>query len=280
METGSLGRNYPSDVTLLGDVKSGLRDIRAALDGLLTRERRTSIAAARRKPIETATASWHAGVTQAIAANLGRTPIHPDEVGKVLAETIDRNAIVVSENLIGSFDSFRFGFRDDEQTYLGAGGASLGWGLGAAAGAKLGAPDRQVICSIGDGSLMYSAAGFWTLARYHIPVLVVVWNNHNYQTVRLAYHRYRGKMLATGKYQGMYLGNPDIDFVKLAGSQGVGGERVVAGSELRPALRRGLAATAEGRPYLVEVVIARIGGGAESTWFERFDLAASRKRRV
>jgi thiamine pyrophosphate-dependent acetolactate synthase large subunit-like protein len=111
-------------------------------------------------------------------------------------------------------------------------------------------------------------------------VLVVVSNNHNYQTVRLAFHRYRGKMVAAGKYQGMYLGDPNIDFVKLAGSQGVGGVRVVAGSDLRSALRRGLEATADGRPYLVEVVIARIGGGAESTWFERFDLAARRKRRV
>jgi benzoylformate decarboxylase len=134
METGSMGRNYPSDVTLLGDVKTGLRDVRAAVDGLLTRGRRTSIAGARRKPLDAANASRHARAAQAIAANLGRTPIHPDELGKVLAETIDRNAIVVSENLSGSFDSFRFGFRDDEQTYLGAGGASLGWGLGAAAG--------------------------------------------------------------------------------------------------------------------------------------------------
>ena len=55
--------------------------------------------------------------------------------------------------------------------YLGNSGASLGWGIGAATGAKLAAPDRQVVCSIGDGSVMYSASGFWTQARYHIPVL-------------------------------------------------------------------------------------------------------------
>ena len=35
---------------------------------------------------------------------------------------------------------------------------------------------------------MYSASGFWTQARYNIPVLTVVWNNHNYQTVRHAYY--------------------------------------------------------------------------------------------
>ena len=57
--------------------------------------------------------------------------------------------------------------------------------MGAATGAKLAAPDRQVVCHIGDGSVMYSASGFWTQARYEVPVLTVVTNNRNYQTVRL-----------------------------------------------------------------------------------------------
>jgi thiamine pyrophosphate-dependent acetolactate synthase large subunit-like protein len=164
--------------------------------------------------------------------------------------------------------------------WLGNTGAGLGWGIGAATGAKLAAPDRQVICSIGDGSVMYSASGFWTQARYNIPVLTVVWNNHNYQTVRHAYDGYKGKMHASGHYAGMYLGSPDIDFVKLAESQGVKGERVTAGADLDAAFKRGVDATRDGKPYLVEAVISRYGGGAESTWYEKFSLAEKRKRRV
>jgi benzoylformate decarboxylase len=164
--------------------------------------------------------------------------------------------------------------------HLGNSGSSLGWGIGAAIGAKLAAPDRQVVSSIGDGSVMYSASGFWTQARYRIPILTVVWNNHNYQTVRHAYHEYSGRMVKSGKYAGMYLGDPDIDFVKLAESQGVSGERVASGNDLRAALKRGIAATRDGKPYLVEVVISRYGGGAESTWHETFNLAAHRKRAV
>ena len=60
---------------------------------------------------------------------------------------------------------------------------------------------------------MYSASGFWTQARYQVPVLTVVWNNHNYQTVRRVYHSYQGKMAKSGHYVGMHLGDPDIDFV-------------------------------------------------------------------
>src|SRR4029077_10279865 len=121
--------------------------------------------------------------------------------------------------------SFKLGFRDDEIMWLSNTGHSLGWGLGASIGAAIAAPKRPVVCSIGDGSVMYSSSAFWTRARYSIPVLTVVWNNHNYQTVRHAYDNYKGKMHKTGHYAGMYLGDPNIDFVRLAESQGVKGER-------------------------------------------------------
>ena len=142
--------------------------------------------------------------------------------------------------------------------------------FGAAAGAQLAAPDRQVVCSIGDGSVMYSASGFWSYARYGLPVLTVVWNNRNYQTVRHAYHSYGGRMASSGHYACMYLGDPDIDFVKLAESQGVKGERAATAAEFEAALKRGVTATRNGEPYLVEVLTARYGGGAESTWHEPF----------
>jgi thiamine pyrophosphate-dependent acetolactate synthase large subunit-like protein len=144
-------------------------------------------------------------------------------------------------------------------------------------GAALAAPKRPVVCCIGDGSVMYSASGFWTQARYSIPVLTVVWNNRNYQTVRQAYHAYKGRMATSDHYAGMYLGSPEIDYVKLAGSQGVTGEKVGNAGQLDAALKRGVNATRDGKPYLVEVEIARYGGGAGSTWYEKFSLADKRK---
>ena len=69
-------------------------------------------------------------------------------------------------------------------------------------------------------------------------------------------------MAAMGKYAGMYLGDPDIDFVKLAGSQGVAAQRVEASGDLRAAIKRGIAATRDGKPYLIEVLVSRIGDGA------------------
>ncbi len=280
IDTAAMSRNYATDLALVSDVKEGLADLRAAMEALLTKERITSQAASRAEEVRAITTAQRAKSEADARKNFGRRPMHPDELGAIMAHTIDKDAIVVTENLTGRYDAFPFGFRENEQTRIATTGNSLGWGIGASIGAKLAAPDRQVVCSIGDGSVMYSASGFWTQVRYGIPILTVVWNNYNYQTVRHAYYGYKGKMAATGHYSGMYLGDPEIDFVKLAESQGVSGEKATAAGQIEPALKRGIAATREGRPYVVEAVISRYGGGAESTWHQKFSLAERRKRRV
>ncbi len=280
VDTASMSRNYATDLALVSDVKEALHDLRAALEASAPKEKLASLATSRSEEVRGITSALRAKAAAEARKNFGKKPIHPDELGAVMARTIDRDAIVVTENLTGRHEAFPFGFRENEQMRVGNTGASLGWGIGAAIGAKLAAPDRQVVCSIGDGSVMYSASGFWTQARFGVPVLTVVWNNHNYQTVRFAYHNYKGRMASTGHYAGMYLGDPEIDFVKLAESQGVSGEKVSNPAQIEPALRRGMAATREGRPYLVEVVIARYGGGAESTWHQKFSLAEQRKKKV
>jgi thiamine pyrophosphate-dependent acetolactate synthase large subunit-like protein len=280
IDTAAMGRTQATDLALVGDVKETLRDLSAAVDSLLTKPRLAAAAAARIGQYRGTVAAARAQAEAAARRNLGRKPIHPDELGSAMARTLDPDAIVVSENLTGRYDAFNFGYREDEHTWIGNSGAGLGWGIGASIGAKLAAPDRQVVCSIGDGSVMYSASGFWTQARYGIPVLTVVWNNYNYQTVRFAYHDYKGRMAASGHYAGMYLGDPEIDFARLAESQGVKGEKVEDPGALEAALKRGIAATRDGKPYLIDVVIARYGGGAESTWHEKFNLAARRQRQV
>jgi thiamine pyrophosphate-dependent acetolactate synthase large subunit-like protein len=280
VDPSSMSRNYATDLALVADVKETLEDLGAAVTSRLTKEKLTALATSRSQEVRAIASAQRAQVENEARNNFGQDPIHPHELGATLARTLDPDAIVVSENLTGKYDFIPFGFRAGEPMWLYNTGISLGWGVGASTGAKLAAPDRQVVCSIGDGSLMYSAAGFWTQARYSIPVLTLVWNNKNYQTVRRSYHRYQRKMASSGHYVGMYLGDPDIDFVKLAESQGVPGERVGKGHELEAALRRGMDATRSGSPYLVDIETARYGGGAESTWHQKFSLANKRKRKA
>jgi benzoylformate decarboxylase len=280
VDPNAMGRTEAVDLAVVSDVKEALRDVEDAVDSMATREHLDSLAQSRSEGAKAISSARWERAEQEVRENMGKNPIHPAELGAVLAKSIDPNAIVIRENQTGNYDSFNFGFRDGEQFWLATTGYSLGWGIGAATGAKLAAPDRQVVCTIGDGATMYSASGFWTQVRYGVPVLTVISNNLNYQGVRRAFHRYNGKIAASGKYVGMYLGEPEIDFVKLAESQGVSAEKVDNINDLQAALERGTAATRAGEPYLVEVLVSRIGGGAESTWHQRFKLAEKRARRI
>jgi thiamine pyrophosphate-dependent acetolactate synthase large subunit-like protein len=280
MDPSAMGRDYPTDIALLSNVRTGLEDLIQILSSTSSKLRVGTVAEGRGEELRQLTSAEKKARDKEISGVLGRSPIHPSELGKVLAESLEKNAILVSENPTADYDLFPFGFRDNEMTYISMVGSSLGWGLGASTGVKLAAPDRQVVCSIGDGALMYSAAGFWTQARYRIPVLTVVSNNFSYQIVRQVAHQFNGRMAKAGKYPGTYLGDPEIDFVKLAESQGVSGERITSAAELRVALERATKATKDGRPYVIDARVACFGDGADSTWHDAFNLAAHRKRLI
>ena len=153
-----------------------------------------------------------------------------------------------------------------------SGGGSLGFGVGAAIGAKIAVGrERPVVLHLGDGALGYSASGFWTMARYNTAILTIVSNNESYQVVRHNWAREMpdSKMIREGKYPGLWLSAPATDYVGLARSQGVDGEAVTTVKDLEPALRRGMdKITRENRPYLIEVSVAREGIGADSTWYQ------------
>lgn len=272
LDTSAWARVRPFDLAMVAHPGLALRAITETIKEQATAQRLARIRQSRETARDVS--------PSAPRKRMGIDPVHPNVLGWVLEEELDRDAILVVENVTGADWYFSTGFREGEKTWVSSSGGGLGWGVGASAGAKLAAPDRQVVCSIGDGAVMYAAAGFWTQARYEIPVLTVVSNNRNYQSVRRLFDRHGGRMKDQQRYPGVYLGDPDIDFVRLAASQGVAGLRVEHAADLRFALRRGLAATREGRPFLIDVNVRRTGDGAASDWYQRFSLAESRTRKV
>jgi thiamine pyrophosphate-dependent acetolactate synthase large subunit-like protein len=200
--------------------------------------------------------------------------IHPAVLEANLAATLPKDAVMVQESSTARTTLMSFGHGG--MGWTRSGGGSLGFGVGAAIGAKIAVGrERPVILHLGDGALGYSSMGFWTMARYNTAMLIVVSNNESYQIVR---HNWAkdlpdSKMVREAKYPGLMLGSPMVDYVGLARSQGVDGEAVEKVSDLEPALRRGLErATRENKPYLVDVSVAREGIGAESTWDQEWEL--------
>src|SRR5262245_4323192 len=109
----------------------------------------------------------------------------------------------------------------------------------------------------------------------------------NVSAAHRSYNGPRNQILSSSKEQRItdqemtcYLGNPDVDFAKIAAAFGVKGETVTAADQVGPAIKRAIASTREGRPYLIDAVIARAGLGAESAWHPTHSVAAGRARKV
>jgi acetolactate synthase-1/2/3 large subunit len=132
----------------------------------------------------------------------------------------------------------------------------MGWGQGAAIGAKLAAPDRVVAVLDADGNFVDSSpiAPLWAADRYGLPYLTVIFNNSAYNAVlRNLVESYEDshEALTTSRI-GIDL-SMTPDFAMLARSCRAHGETVVSPDELGPALERSLARVLSGQAALVDV---------------------------
>ena len=154
--------------------------------------------------------------------------------------------------------------------YIPQAGGSEGYGMGAAIGVKLAAPDVPVIGVVGDGSVFYADTAFWTAAHHRVPVLYVVPNNGGYGIVAGSFVRVAsgGAMGAAGEWPGVVLDG--IDLVGVARAYGVEGCDIRSEAELPDALRAGLEVVqGERRPYLLNVHIPSVlpEGGRQAAPF-------------
>ena len=133
------------------------------------------------------------------------------------------------------------------RTLLTSGGlGTMGFGLGAAMGAKMGRPDKTVINIAGDGCFRMNMNELATLSRHNIPVIEVVVNNHVLGMVRQWQTLFYGKRYSNTVLQ------DQADFVKVAEALGVKGIRVTKKEEMGPAIREAIEG---GKPALIDVWI-------------------------
>ena len=122
----------------------------------------------------------------------------------------------------------------------------MGYGLGAAIGAKVGCPDKVVVNIAGDGCFRMNMNEIATATRSDIPVIQVVINNHVLGMVRQWQNLFYGE-----RYSATTL-NDKVDFVKLAEAMGADVSRITKPEEVEPAIR---AAIASGRPTVIDCII-------------------------
>lgn len=132
-------------------------------------------------------------------------------------------------------------------------GGAIGFGLPAAVGAAVAAPDRKVIAFQADGSGLYTAQALWTMARESLDVTVVVAANRAYRILQMELHRTGHDDAGPQARSLTDLTDPAPDWVSLAAGYGVPAVRATTLEELLDGLARGLASPG---PFLVEAVIA------------------------
>ncbi len=267
-----IGNTHNVDIGVVGNVRHSV----AALNALWKPDHANLAHIQKRKQELAAQAKARATKMVERAAQLSSSkPIHPDFLGYTMGKCLAENTMLVSEAFRAADQLMPLGYAENEWDYVRTYGASLGYGPGSAVGAQLGAPDRPVTLGLGDGAVMYSSSAFWSMARYGLPILTVVFNNMQYQTVRANFAGWGGNMAAQNKYPETFLGDPEIDFVMLAKAQGIEGMRVDEPGDLEKALKRGSDAQAAGEPYLLDVRITNVGAGSDQSWYMPHKVGAA-----
>ncbi|MEK6236307.1 MAG: thiamine pyrophosphate-dependent enzyme, partial [Planctomycetales bacterium] len=148
----------------------------------------------------------------------------------------------------------RLGVLKEPTGYFGHRGWALGWGLGCSLGVQLAWPDRPTLAVLGEGAAMYGIQGLWTAARYRIPVSFVICNIAQYQILKIGARGMQLPHATAGRFEGMDLVGPEIDFPSLARSLGVEAERLTDPDEITEKVRASL----EGdEPRLFDIPIQR-----------------------
>lgn len=280
VDTTELGRTYPVDVPMMARTDLSTK---AVLDELRRRPLPLTAIADRRRAVERDARMRRQALEDQAHGVWNNTPISIERLSMELNRLMDPAAIVVTELIseeqaADAYFDLNRGARG--RRHFTTAGGCLGWGVPNAIGAKIAQPDRQVVALVGDGSFQFGVQALWTAVRYEVPVAVVIWNNGAYQANRKFLHQYGGRAAATGRYPGCSIDSPQIDHVAICKGYGVEGEHVEDPAMLAAALERCFKTTASGRPYVVDVRIARRYGGADSTWFDFFSVAKGLKRQT
>jgi acetolactate synthase-1/2/3 large subunit len=248
---------FSADLRMIGDPLATIRAIANAALDLLGAGDRARIND--RIAVQSERAQERARALEADAlGRAGSSPIDPLWLSYQIGKLVDDNSIVIDETLahnrLGAYMPSRV-----PGSYFRNPGSSGGWSPGAAFGAKLAAPERDVIAVAGDGYYMFGTPNpaLWAANHYGAPYLHVIYQNRSWSTGTLRVKStYPDSVSGKGGYDGGYF-DPPIDFAAEAAAAGAYGENVRAPEDVGPALRRGLEQTRNGRPAVISVWLAK-----------------------
>jgi acetolactate synthase-1/2/3 large subunit len=196
----------------------------------------------------------------------GNGTLTPKEVFTTIARMTPEETMVttdVGQHQMWTLQHFKYSYPG--QLITSGGFGTMGFGLGAAIGAKVGNPDKVVVHITGDGSFRMNCNELSTVEHYDIPVITVIFDNRTLGMVR------QWQTLIYNKHYSQTTLDRGPDFVKLAEAYGLKGKRVTTVQEMEQALQEALD---WGHGYVIdcaidmdEMVRPMVGGGSHITKF-------------
>ena len=231
IDPAEINKNVIVDASIIGDVKE-------VLTRLLSRVEEKK----------------HPDWIEQIGALKEKHPLKYEEsrlTGPFVVEELYRvtkgDAIITTEVGQNQMWAAQFYKYKEPRTFLTSGGlGTMGYGLGASIGAKLGRPDTTVVNVAGDGCFRMNMNEIATAARYNVPIIQLVLNNHVLGMV------HQWQTLFYNKHYSATILNDQVDFVKLAEALGAVGMRVTKREEVAPALEKAITL---GRPVVIDCII-------------------------
>lgn len=241
IEPENIGRNYRTDLGIVADAKLALRALVDALKGASFQPR-----ASRTDEIRRLLDEWAEDSSPFVQSD--QVPIHPGRLVAEVSRLVGPQTILVSDGSSPFMWASSHILVSAGPAYISPRGTgAIGTGLPMALGAKMAAPDKDVICFEGDGGIMCGIlAELETAARYKIGVTTVVFNNGT-----LGHERW----VTSGPQAKALDFLPGIDFAMVARGLKCEGIRVERPEEIRPALEQGVQNGRAGVPTLLDVVI-------------------------
>ena len=273
-----IGKNYPVELGLVGDAKATLGDLLTSLR-------------AQSKPIDYRNSAYFARIQQLKSAwqealrPTRESNNSPMTISRALVETravLARDAIVVTGAGNPQSQVFtEFPVFGSDQHITAGGFSAMGFELPAAIGAKLAAPNRQVIALVGDGSFLQTAQELAMAAQYDIPAVFLVFNNFGWECIKnlqtLQFGPDREIVTSFRKRDGTPF---SANLAQVAQGLGCHAERIEHPAEVGPALRR---AISSGRPAVVEALCSRelpFSGLTATGWWDVTVPAYHREKRA
>src|SRR6187401_3475982 len=240
LDPAHLNKDVRIKYGLVGDAKLTLRALIDACKG--TAKRDASAVTAEIKQISD---EWLKEWMPKLTNN--DEPLNPYRVLWELQKTVDVANTIITHDAGSPRDQLSpFWKPTAPHTYIGWGKTTqLGYGLGLAMGAKLAKPDKLCINVWGDAAIGFTGMDFETAVRERIPIMSILLNNFS-MAIEL-----KVMPISTDKYRSTDISGNYADFAEALGGYG---ERVTEPGQIKEAIKRGVAATKDGKPALLEFI--------------------------